>query len=479
MTFIDTVLRLSGSSAAVNRINLFLPSRLYIGVVALLTALSNVFSLELPVYTLFAALTIYTCLWGEDLRGMIPIVAMGYLTPSARNNPGRNESAVFTPGHGGIYIALLGILMAAAVVYRVLRDRKQFFSCKRPLLSGMLILSGGYLLGGIGSTAFPTYWLRHLLFALLQSASIIIPYWLFTAGVDWKKVRRDYFAWLGCAMGCVLVLQILWIFLTGHVVVDGIIQRELIFTGWGMYNNIGAMLAMMIPFTYYLAVRYQRDWIGAAGGGIFLMFVMLTCSRNSILAAIAIYFFSMLLMFYSTQHRKRSTIIPIVSICAVLLVIAVFHKQLLRMFDNLLEIGLNPSSRDLIYKEGLTLFGQAPIFGNSFFSPGFQPWDWSTVDSFSGFFPPRWHNTFVQLLASCGLVGLCAYCLHTAQTVNLFLSGFSKERVFIACSVAVLVGSSMFDCHFFNIGPTLFYSLALAFAERCPQRQKKKLPQNK
>lgn len=479
MRYLATAPAFPGPARAVNKINQFLSTRLYIAVVATLTVLSNVFSLELPVYTLFALFTVYTCLWAEDLQGLMPIVAMGYLTPSVRNNPGRSESSVFTPGHGGVYVIVLALLMAAAVIYRIARDRQQFFRRKRPLLWGMLILSGAYVLGGIGSDAFPAYWFRHLLFALLQSASIVVPYWLFTGGIRWKKIRKDYFAWLGCAMGCVLIVQIQWIYLSGSVMADGIIQRDFIYTGWGMYNNIGAMLAMMIPFTYYLAVRYDRDWIGTAGGGIFLVFTLLTCSRNSILAAIVIYFFSMLLMFYSTQHRKRSSLTPILCVGAVLLVIAVFHKQLLRMFDGLLEIGLNPSSRDLIYKEGLLLFGEAPIFGNSFFSPGFQPWDWSTVDSFSGFFPPRWHNTFVQVLASCGLVGLCAYCLHTVQVASLFLSAFTKERIFIACSVAVLLGCSMFDCHFFNIGPTLFYSLALAFAECCPKPRKKKLPKHK
>ena len=475
MTVFDAKPRFPGSADTINKINYALSSRGYIAIIAALTLLSNTLGLELPVYAIFAAITVYVCLWGDDLMGLVPIVAMGYLTPSAGNNPGRSEASVFSVGHGGVFVILMGLTMAAAVVYRVIRDREVFLHKKRPLLTGMLILSAAYLLGGIGSKAFPDYWLNHTVFALLQGASITLPYWLFTAGINWKERRKDYFAWLGCIMGMVLVLQIFRIYLTGEVIVNGIIERDAIYTGWGMYNNIGAMLAMMIPFSYYLAIRLHKDWMGTIGGGVLLLFVFLTCSRNSILAATAIYFFCFLLMLYSTQHRKRSKLAPIICICSSLLVMILFHKQLLQLFNNLLEIGFNPSSRDIIYKEGLKLFGEAPIFGNSFFSPGYQPWDWSTVNSFSGFFPPRWHNTLVQILASCGLVGLCAYCLHTAQIVNLFLSHFTKERVFIACSVAVLIGCSMFDCHFFNVGPTLFYSIALAFAECCKRTPKKKL----
>ncbi len=132
---------------------------------------------------------------------------------------------------------------------------------------------------------------------------------------------------------------------------------------------------------------------------------------------------------------------------------------------------MDPSSRDTIYKEGLALFAQAPVFGSSFHSPGFIPWDWATVESFSGFFPARWHNTVIQLLASCGIVGIGAYLFHRIQTVRLLFKIPSKETVFIACSLGTLLICSMFDCHFFNIGPTLFYSAALAFGENCRQVQ--------
>jgi hypothetical protein len=39
------------------------------------------------------------------------------------------------------------------------------------------------------------------------------------------------------------------------------------------------------------------------------------------------------------------------------------------------------------------------------------------------------------------------------------------EKMFVALFVLALLLASMLDCHFFNIGPVLFYSMALAFAE--------------
>jgi O-antigen ligase len=274
---------------------------------------------------------------------------------------------------------------------------------------------------------------------------------------------------VGFCTGGVLLCQILWVYLTGDVVVDGVIQRNSIYTGWGMYNNMGLMLAMMIPYAFCLATKYRRGWIGTVAGSAYWVCVLLTCSRSSILGATLIYGVCVFFMLYYARNRRHNTIALISVTIAVLLALLLFHDQLIRLFSDLLHRGLDPNHRDEIFYEGWKLFAQKPIFGNSFFSPGYKPWAWSTIEGFNTFFPPRWHNTIVQLAASCGIVGLGAYILHRVQTFRLFLLHRTKENSFIACSILVLLGCGLFDCHFFNIGPVLFYSMALAFAENHPE----------
>lgn len=452
----------------INRINRFLATPEYIVVIALLTVLSNILSMELIVYSIFTMVFVYVCIWGGDVLPLMPIFVCCYIAPSTANNPGRNEQSVFFAGHGGIYIACLGGLIAAAVIYRVIRDRRTFFNKKYKLLIGMLILLGAYLLGGLGSPGYRDTAAKNLLIALLEGGSIIVPYFLFSGGVNWKEVRKDYFAWIGFCLGGVLMCQILWAYLTADVVIDGVIHRGNIYTGWGIHNNLGGMLAIMIPFAFYLATKYHRGWIGTVVGSAFLIGVVLSCSRNAIITGSAIYLVCVILMLYYARNRKGNTIAIVTCICVTVLTLTIFHRQILTLFSDLLDQGLSPNSRDSIYYEGLKLFAQHPIFGVSFFSPGYEPWGWSTTAGFTGFFPPRWHNTIIQLLASCGIVGLGAYLFHRVQTVCLFLRGHSKEKTFIGCSMLVLLICSMFDCHFFNIGPTMFYAMALAFMENCP-----------
>ncbi|MBO5867779.1 MAG: O-antigen ligase family protein, partial [Oscillospiraceae bacterium] len=274
-----------------------------------------------------------------------------------------------------------------------------------------------------------------------------------------------YFAWTGFSVGCALLLEIGYIYLTAPVIQEGAIERSHIFTGWGMYNNIGAMLAMMIPFPFYLATQYRRGWLGTLAASMFLIGVLFTCSRASILCGGAVYFLCVILVLYYTGNPRANAIALLLFAGGLFLFLTLFSRPLLALFDPLLDRGLDPSNRDKIYADGMKLFAKYPIFGGSFFSTEFSPWGWSTVKEFTNFLPPRWHNTFVQLLASCGIVGVLAYLIHRLQTVLFLLRHRTPEKIFTYASLLVLLTCSLFDCHFFNLGPVLFYSAALAFAE--------------
>lgn len=461
-----------GQPSARKAFNRYFASPAHILSVMLLAGISNILGAELAVYTVFIAIGIYICLWGDDLLPLTPIIIACYVAPSVANNPGRNATSVFSPGQGGVYLLFLAFLFCGALILHVIRNRKTMFYGKHCLLRGILLLFGAYLLCGIGSDAYPEYIEKNIFFAFLQGCAILLPYWIISAGTHWNNVRRDYFAWVGFSLGCLLVVQIIWIYYSGGIIVAGVIDRANIYTGWGIHNNIGGMLTIMIPFAFYLAARYRKGWIGTVAGSAFLIGVIMTCSRSSILTGVAIFIVCCILMLVYARNREGNCVALVSVVIILTLVVVLFHRHLLHLFSKLLQHGMDPSHRDVIYFEGLKLFLEYPLFGCSFFSPGYTPWGWSTAEGFAEFFPPRWHNTLVQLMASCGIVGTGAYVLHRIQTLRLFITDISIERAFIGCSLAALLICSLFDCHMFNIGPVLFYSLALAFAEHLPQNRK-------
>lgn len=461
-------------SPRVQAINSFLRSPGYILALSLLTVVCNLLGLELVYYTLVIALGLYVITLSKDLLPIMPMIMLCYIVPSVKNNPGRHGDSIFSFSNGGAYILVLASVVVVFLIWRLISDKEMgraFLTHKRSLVSGMLFLGVGYLLSGIGSYRYFDVFGRNLLFAFLQFISIALLYFLFTATVDWSNVPKDYLAWMGLGIGFTVLPQLLMAYLSGQAFMEGTgtMDRELIYTGWGMHNNIGGLMVMMIPFAYYLAYTKKHSWVYNLLGTMLLGGVMLSCSRTAMAVGAGIYLVCAVILLKNKRTRKENLWVYCIGALAVLGFVAVFFEKLMEIFSLFFEeIGL-VSKRDVLLENGLKKFGNDPIFGGSFFfkgTPGeFVPWDFSEQATFSSFFPPRWHNTLVQIAASCGVVGLVGYGFHRFQTFRMLWRNRSTENLFIALYLAVLLLCSLMDCHFFNVGPVLFYSMALAFAE--------------
>ena len=460
------------NSHFVRSVDSFLRNPLYVLMIAVLAALSGVFGLELPVYTLYICVGIFICLFGRDLLALMPIVICCYIAPSFSNNPGRNPNSIFYLDNGGVYLIIIAALFFICLVFRLITDAQcgglTFLRKKRRLISGMIVLSAAYLLSGIGIQKYGEFASRNLLFALIQAASIIVMYYLFSGAVKWEDVPKDYFAWIGLGVGFAVLAQLGENYLSGRAFLEGgkVIDRELMATGWGMHNNIGCMMATMIPFVFYLASKRKYSWIYTLLATVLLLGTLVSCSRTSMIIASVEYVVCAVLLLRDRSKRVANLIVFLGAGFALGLFAIISFDKLMHVFALFLQEIDTVSKRDVLFINGLKQFREYPVFGGTFFPQGdFVPWDWAELEAFSSFFPPRWHNTLVQIAASCGVVGLAAYSFHRLQTIILFAKNRSSEKLYIALYVTALLVASLLDCHFFNVGPVLMYSMALAFAE--------------
>ena len=440
-----------------------------------LTILANVFCMELVVYTLMVATGIYVCLYGRDLLPLFPLFVFGYISPSKGNNPGLSNQSVFSLQGGGIYLIVLLTFFVVSLIYRLVTDPdfggKKFLQKKRQLLSGMLILSAAYVASGMFSGQWEEYGWRNLLFAVIQMVAITGLYYLLSGAVLWESAPKAYLFWTGISFGYVLLVELAGIYIKENVIVDGVIMRGQIYTGWGHYNNIGVLLAMAIPLPFFLTGKGKYAWFAYLSAFLFCAGLCFTCSRGSILVGVPIYVATYILSVVHSRHaraQKWNHILHLIIVGAPILVMIIFYDELKWMFQSVPILGIDESSKMRIdtYTEGIKQFFNFPIFGGSFFPLKEDLYNWASGGTtFVHLFPPRWHNTFIQLLATGGVMCFVAYLIHRVQTIRLLVKNFSGEKLFVALSFAALLLSSMVDCHFFNIGPVLIYSGALAIVE--------------
>ncbi len=449
-------------------LNRFLYSPGYFVFVALITLCANVFSLELPMYTICIVLGVYLSLFGRDFLPMMPIVICCYISPSVGNNPGRHEGSIFF-GTSGMLLMLMASVFVLSLIFRLATDpvigQKAFFRHKRKLMPGLLALGAVYLLAGAASGHYFDKGLSNLLFGFLQFMAVFLLYFLFSGAVRWEQAPRRYMAWTGLCVGFTLLGQIINIYISQNLIVDHQINRDLFYTGWGHYNNVGALLAMMIPFAFQLACDSKRSWPYYLCAIAFLLGVVMTCSRVSTVFAVIIYIASCLVMAFKSKKQRESLLVNGITLGVILVMLAIFHDQIFQLFADLFSGTTSLSQRFAGYRAGVDQFLKNPILGGTFYPLNTDLYAWSSVEAFTSFFPPRWHNTVIQLAASCGIAGLAAYGYHRFQTIRLLMRKPTLENVYLSLSLVALLLMSLLDCHFFNIGPTLFYSMALAFAE--------------
>lgn len=459
----------------VRMINNWIGTPSYVLLITVLTMLCALFSLELPVYILFLSIGLYISILGDDFLGIMPIVACAYVSPSRANNPGVADTSVFYPENGGIWIYGMLVIYFLSALIRLLKDREIGGSCfwkaERKLQFGLLAVGISYLLAGAGSGYYFARGILNPVFGVLQLAAVFFMYWLFTGAVRWERVSGSYFAWLGFGLGMVVLSEVLYVYLTVDMLKNGVIQIGKISSGWGNANNMGAMLALSIPFAFYLSEHEKHGWIYNICGSLMLLGVVMTSSRTAILGAGFCYGCGFLLS--ATRAKKvgdkANLIVYGLTILAAIAVVVISWETLMRLFKIMLDKGLDSSRRDITYLAGLEQWLKYPIFGATWYPVDHSPETWNKVAAFTVFFPPRWHNTVVQLAACCGTVGLVAYGYHRFQTIRLLRGKKQRNVTFMALSMLSLLLMSLLDCHFFNIGPTLLYSMALAFVEKCPK----------
>ena len=96
-------------------------------------------------------------------------------------------------------------------------------------------------------------------------------------------------------------------------------------------------------------------------------------------------------------------------------------------FDSLINAGFDSHSRLQLYNTGLNQFLDYPLLGNSFIAcPGEYQWG-----DHPEFWPARYHNTYVQFLATAGLIGLISYIIHRFQTLVLLFKNNTLESIFL------------------------------------------------
>lgn len=477
LTFNNEKLR---SNRIVKKLNSFVNSIWYVALVVLLMVVSSVFAQEFVCFYCYAVLALYVTLFADDCFGFLPMMCCGYMTFSAHNNPMMHADGWLfgTTANKVQFVAICAVIalcLICRLCFELVVVRRQ---SKAPTLTvSFVVVAVGYLLGG----AFSQYYFstKTLLFALLEAVCLCLTYFYLYYTVDWSKRKVDDCAKVLTVVGCGMVVEVISMYFNQAVIdslQNGTFSRGMLRCGWGVYNNVGCVMAMLTPAPFYYACTKRNGWLYSLLGCLFAIAICLTQSRGSILFGFIVFAGCVVYtVCYSKGKQRRNNLIVFGAVLAVTVAVcAILFDKVLVVFGSVISAGTSSSGRLEIYKNGLEQFTQAPIFGLGWYAS-------ELVDVYihggvhGTFLAPRYHNTIVQLLATCGSVGLLAYLYHRYQTLRLLWKNRSPSVVVIFASIASLIGTSLLDCNMFNFGPGLIYGVLLVCAEMLPNISKDKV----
>lgn len=445
-------------SKLLNKLRVFYNGKLYPLIIALAVLISHTFSIEefgISVILLSAFCGFILC---DDLKFLIsPLIGFIFMFSEKRVASG----VFYKKGYViamiiGAFI-LVSFIIAHFIIYRKNVHLRSFKDSK--LFLGFIIFSASVLLNGCLN--FDEYTSKNIIYALILVSSTAVIFFLFTINLNKNKDLVEYLLYVLFLISVLLTLELFLSFINQIQIVDGQIIKESVKVGWGMWNNIGGLMAFLLPVHFYFASTVKK--IGPLfyfSGVLSFAAIILTLSRSSLLFGGLTLLICVVLTCFTGVNKRLNRIFTISLFVLGIVGIFILWGKISSVLGDYLARGLDDNGRFEMYLHGLKNFLSNPIFGGGFYS------SYETDYMFIHFLPYRYHNTLIQMIATTGIIGFSSYIFHRYQTVRLLLSNKRLSTVYIALCIGTMLGASLLDNHFFNIYPAMIYSIMLVAIEK-------------
>lgn len=458
-------------------IRLILTSKVYPYIMAAIMLLCYYTGGDLPAIYFLAITGVLMLTLLDDLTPGISLFLCLMVMISYQNSPSTHSgnSDYFYRPEVYIQVIILAVILIGTAVLRLIRSLSQKKFKPTPVFYTLCALSVAFILNGIFSEGYTP---MNIVYGLIMAGIYLAIFVLFKDNV---KINRNSFKTIAnafLAFSILLVIELAAAYLTTEsIYVNGTIDRNSLSFGWGVYNTMGMLLLLCIPSVMYLAAICKRGYFLSVYSIALLGCCFLSLSRSAMLGAVVIYPICLFLLFKNTKERKINAVIYIITAAAGLVLLIIKWNSVMSLFSQIFSTVFNGSGelygngRIRIYIIATQDFQRAPIFGSGFYSPLMKD---SMVNAAGlDFIPLFYHNTILQMMGSCGLIGLICYTVHRVYTVFSYCSDPSHSRSYIALSILVLLLLSLLDVHMFDILPTFIYSYLLAILV-ATQKQKEK-----
>ena len=437
--------------------------------------------LDLLIIVLVSLLVSFTLLFKKDLSCLLFIfLCMGSMI-SYGNSPGNSvveSNYYFQPGVYITCIIAVAIPVTIAIVKCVLNLAKGNFK-NTPLLISIFGLCIVLLINGIFSDLYKP------LDALFGVFMVFFFGVFFIAIAPQMKINKTNILNVSRQVtiyALVPIVELIVYYIMSFFNGMSFDSRTLIFLGWGNRNTLGLLFLLCLCFIVALISLEEKKAIKICGyviGVLTILGVVFSFSRQAyVCAGILVILYVLYILLHLTGKKKIVCFVylGVISVSAITAFVLLFVKGFFETLtsDEMITFG---DGRIYLWSRAIETFISNPIFGGGFYYLGGDP-----KVQLSNVMPLCCHNTILQMLSACGLIGLLVYIAYRAVSVKTIIKNFDKYKVYPILGLGVILITSLLDIHLFDLFGSAFYCILLAMAisskEDAPQKENNVISEN-
>lgn len=445
----------------------FFMGKLYPLVLAVIITAGHLLECEMLSATVVILMILLQLCICDSTRPLFIAVATFVFQVTPDNSPANPilSNYYFTEWRLTHVIVLVTLLVVGLVAFSVRKRiwRKLSFKETRLLLP-LLILLIAFSANGLFSE---TWNVGGLAFGVATGVFYLFIFLLLYLGISEEENEReliDYFTYIALVILIMMLVQLVHLFITGDVILDGSIQKSKVFLGWATCNPLGSMFVTLIPILFYGAMTKKDGLLYFIAATASLLAAISTCSRNALLFGTLTYIACLIIAAFAAPKKWQRSAVKIlicVGAVSVIPIAIILWDKISVLFSSFLNQGADDNGRFHLWALALDQFSKNPVFGGGFF----------TLDNESVYvaievMPTMAHNTPLELLSSTGVVGLACYLVYRVATVMPLLDRPTLGKTMLGFSYLVIAVSSLLDVFVFSFYTMFVPMIAMAIVCR-------------
>lgn len=412
----------------------------------------------------------------DDITPLFSVFLFMNVMVSLINSPSYTTGGSDYYSRTAIMVQIIVVIVAfvSAIIYRTATTFTRNKFKLTPIFFGLCALSVFFLLNGV---LCEDYNPLNLVYGVFMVFFYLVVFALMKDNVAINSENFVKIAFAFLALSAYLLLELSVQYIANDIIADGTIKRNYIVFGWGIWNTMGMLLLLCIPAVMYLAGRYRHGYPFLIYAAILACAAVLTCSRQTLVGVVIIFPLCFIILIIKGKSRLYNLLTAGAILVIILIVLFILRDSVVKHFEifiqSLFKNGKPQGSRYDLWVSAVENFKTAPWFGNGFYDEKVHASEMVGLK----IIPLMYHDTLLQILASCGIFALIAYIVHRVQTVISFFRNITVERTFIAVTILALLIVSIFDNHMFYILPTLVYTSLLAILVKSEKKEPPQTPE--